>query len=771
MIKTVFSPIEENMKRKPIIILFTVLLITLCALSFSACQPVKDEPYAEINAKLRNFATSVKESDRYSYEAQLTLGDYVGKQLVKTTQSPFYWESSMFYNAPYRLEKLIREENGKLYSYANERDNYYKRKLWENNDDGENAFDVSLLLDLTLTNGADDMAYKNGEYVVTADYKDIEYKYFKDMTDLSLEEKESEALHSSVLTLKIKASETKAVISLATELNSVADGKKFEFAVTVDLSEFKQIDFDNGEYRVLNATSIDEVYKLTDITKPIECDANYNVFKVELDKGLYCLEYDSIPHVKICSAEDLNDRINPGIIDEYIYNSDETYDYCFKVEKSGQYYVSFEYCENQTYEIVRLNYDDWYDANKPKVLRESTAGTIEGKYDLEYYSYSNENEGLLTITNTSNTAIEIICKGSSINYNYGFFNLDAGQSLKNILIKGAEFTFWVGKPDAEQAVNYSLSASFYCNNNGLSGEFDEMPWITNEFGEEYYAVGCGLSPKYVRMHIDTKGLYDFAFENLYDDLSDNLSVEVYDSENNSVNYKYDALESGDYTVCLTNSLFSLSIAKIKLVLVKTAEDFETKITLNTVSFDEITTEKARVEQLKTADNQVVKYNFTSDNDCMVMYSNYICIFDAEDNPLTFGASDIGAIKLKAGDYYYIPYPMFNQAVQIAIVDDYEGSVIDYGNMPTLTLTSDIVFEGNPLRTGYAVLEIESDGLYYFEPNDRSLMQVYVYGEGLNQVATVNRYDYFYELKAGTYYINVEFYTNNGIPVTLKQPQE
>ncbi len=762
------------MQRKPLIILTTVLLITFLALCLVACNPLQDELFAEVTAKLKNFGAMVEKSNSYTYSVQMTLDDYVGKQCIKKMQSPYYLENSLSYNAPAQLEKLIREENGQIYGYTLKRDNYYKRELVEDINSDENKFDVSFLFDSTLKQKARNITCKNNEYAITTHYNDIECQYLKYLLDLSLEENESEALHNSVLTLKIKISETKTVVSFKTVLNLGADtkpnSKNLDFCVTVDLSDFKQLDFDNSDYKVLNATSIDEVYKLTDITKPLECDAHDNVFKVELEKGLYYIEYESTPYVTIRSADDLNDIIDFGIIPDDVYDLDSIYNYCFNVEKSGQYYFIFEYCENQTYEIVHCDYDDLYEIDNPKVLQENTVGTIEGKYDLEYYAYTNENEGLLTITNTSNTAIDIIYKSAPPFYAYNQLSLAKGETLKNIYVGKNGTTLFVCKPDATEPVNYSLTASFYYNNNGLNKDFDKMPWITSEFSEEYYAVGCGLSGKSLRLHVDTKGLYKFEFENLYEGLSDEVTVNVYDTEGNNVGYKYDALEPGDYEVYISNYSSNLSIVKVKCVLVKPAEDFEINVTLNTVSFAEINTEKARIEQIKVADNQIVKYCFTLSEDCLVMYSDYLYIFDADDKPLTFGVSDMGAIKLKAGNYYYICYDLFGNPVQIAIVTDYEGSVIDYGNMQTLTLDTNITYDDNALKTCYAVLEIDHDGLYYFEPNNSYIMQVFVYDEGLNAVPTINRDSYIYELKAGMYYINAEYYASNGIFVILKEAQ-
>ena len=162
------------MQRKPLIILTTVLLITFLALCLVACNPLQDELFAEVTAKLKNFGAMVEKSNSYTYSVQMTLDDYVGKQCIKKMQSPYYLENSLSYNAPAQLEKLIREENGQIYGYTLKRDNYYKRELVEDINSDENKFDVSFLFDSTLKQKARNITCKNNEYEITTHYNDIE---------------------------------------------------------------------------------------------------------------------------------------------------------------------------------------------------------------------------------------------------------------------------------------------------------------------------------------------------------------------------------------------------------------------------------------------------------------------------------------------------------------------------------------------------------------------------------------------------------------------
>lgn len=747
------------MKRKILIVFFAILLIALFVTCFNACKPTVSP--AEIKDILKNVGVRIISSNRYTCAMQTTYNGNEEETLIKETRKPVYVEYSTTATFGNNLQTLIREENGKVVEYTNTRDNYYKKTLLGTPDSYEQPSythpDVNVWDDITLNTDNCTINYQNGSYKIVSNYKDVGLDKLKNMLEYVFDQTEKDALNNCVVTINITITQSKVVVSFKTTLAIGTDdkpnNKSLSITQTIDFSEFEQLNFDNGNYNVLHATSIEEVYGLTDISKPLICDAHDNVFMAELEQGLYCIKYESAPHVTICSADDINNVIELGILNEYISEPTNDYKYCFNIEKSGQYYIIFEYCENKTYEIVRCPYDDLYDIENPKLLQQNVTGIIEGKYDFEYYLYKAEKEGLLSIANTSNTAIDIICKVPAVaHYPYRTLTVPAGETLKNIPVINGGATLFVCKTDATQPVKYSLTTDFYQNDNGISTDFDEMPWITTEFSNDYYAVGHGLSRKLVRMHIDTKGLYTFEFENLYEDLSPNLLVSVYDANSaQSVDYKHYALEAGDYIVVLSNYYVDLSIAKVKYVLVKTAENFETTITLNKVSIAEKNSEKSRMYPLTDVRNQEVTYRFTLAEESVVLFDSYVCLFDANDTPLTFGYI-LNAIKLAAGEYYFMPntfYPYYT----VAIVEDYDGPVIDYGNMPVLTLDNPLVFATNDLKAGYFVIEIDHAGRYYFYDAD-----VFVFDENLNGIARVP-YSRYYDLTEGTYYACVYIESN------------
>lgn len=750
------------MKRKILTVLFAILLVAFCLTCFAACKPDDkdtDIRYAEIKDCLKSTSERYNSCNVYTYEVQSTFGNNTSRAKAREIHSPIYFESWNFlpdnwtFTPKNDLQSFVREENGQVVAYVNDRDNYYERKVLGTPDDYEKPLEIFPTVfvwdEITLDVSKCNIKYEDGTYTIVTDYDEFELGNFKTLLEFMLENDEKKALSNAVATIKITANENKTTTSFATTLHVDTDGKSddrnVELTWTFDFAEFEQIDFDNGEYAVLPPTDIEGVYAVTDITKPLQCGHHDSVFKVDLKKGAYYFEYDKMPHVTIRSADNFNDILAFGIFDETVNGLNNDFNYCFNVEEDGQYYVIFEYCDYDVYKLTRCDYDDFYDENNPKTIETNTTGTIEGKYDFDCYKCRCESngEGLLSIVNTSDTAIDIICKISA-NFEYRVINVPSGEALNNIPVIEGETTLFVGKTDATQPVEYSLTTSFYQNNNGRSADFDEMPWITTEFGNDYYTVGLGLSTKFVRMHVDTKGLYAFEIENLYEGLSTNLSINVYDANGRqSVDYKNLALPAGDYIVGLSNSSVDLSIAKVRYTLVRPAEDFETTVKLNKVSIAEKDSEAARVYPLSNIENQVIKYRFTLDEESVVIYGDYIFICDANDRFITFGY-DLDAIKLAAGEYYFVTsayYPYYT----VAIVVDYDGPAIDYGNMPVLTAGDTVTFETNELQVAYFAIEVEREGRYNFVGS-----KVRLHDEDMNSVVNVP-YTQSFDLKAGTYY--------------------
>lgn len=766
------------MKRKIITVLFAILLVALSVTCFTACEPTQTEKdvnlyYAEIKDVLKTVGERYDNCNGYTYTTQSTFDGNTSRARVRETRAPVYFEwweylsDDWLFTPKNDLQSIVREENGQVVAYTNDRNNYYERTVLGTLNNYERPWEifptVYVWSEITLNIDKCDIAYKNGTYTIVTAYDDFELGDFKSLLELLLENDEKEASGKAVVTISITTTENQTTVSFATTLKIDTEGKanerEIEITTTIDFDEFNPLDFDNGEYVVLPPSDIEDVYAVTDISKPLRCGSHDSAFKVELEQGLYYFEYESAPHVTVCSADDINNALDFGLISKSVTDSNNDYKYCFMVEKSGQYYVIFKYSDYETYQIVRCPYDDLYDADNPKILRQNVTGTIEGKYDFECYSYSSDKEGLLTITNSSNTAIDIICKIPAPQYPYRTLTVPAGEALKNIPVIDGGTTLFVGKTDATQPVNYTLTTSFYQNDNGISADFDEMPWITTEFSNDYYIAGCGLSSKYVRMHVDVKGLYTFEFENLYEGLSNDMSVKVYDTDRKEVGYKYSALEAGDYIVIFYNSYDELSIAKVKYALVKVTEDFETTVTLNKISIAERNSEKARVYPLTNVENQEVIYRFTLDEESVVLFDCYIYIFDANDKPLTFGY-DLDAIKLAAGEYYYMPYTYYPYYT-VAIVVDYDGPVIDYGNMPVLTAGNTLVFEANDLKVAYFVIEIEHSGRYNFIGSP-----VRLHDENMNGVRNVP-YTQSFDLDAGTYYALV---INEGNQAVVKMEE-
>ena len=750
------------MKRKILTVLFAILSVAFCLTCFAACKPNDkdaDVRYAEIKAHLKNTGERYNSCNGYTYEMQSTFGKNTIHSKVRETHSPLYYEywdflpDDWLFTPKNDLQSLVREENGQVVAYVNDRDNYYERKVLGTPDDYEKPYEIFYTVfvwdEITLDVDKCDITYEDGTYTIVTKYEEFELGNFKTLLEFSIGNDSKKELSNTVATIKLTANENKTTMSFATTLNDNAAGKSgdrnVELTWTFDFAEFEQTDFDNGEYIVLPPTDIEGVYAVTDISKPLHCGRHDSVFKVDLKKGAYYFEYDKMPHVTIRSADDVNNVLAFGIFDETVKGLNDDFKYCFNVEKDGQYYLIFEYCDYDVYKLTRCDYDDFYDVNNPKTVETNTTGTIEGKYDFDCYKCRCENgdEGLLSIVNTSDTAIDVICKISA-NFEYRVINVPSGEALNNIPVIDGETILFVGKTDATQPVEYSLTTSFYQNNNGNSADFDEMPWITTEFGSNYYMVGLGLSTKFVRMHVDTKGLYSFEIENLHEGLSSDLSIYVYDAnDRQSVDYKNLALPAGDYIVGLRNSSVDLSIAKVRYKLVKPAEDFETTVKLNKVSIAEKDSEAARMYPLSNIENQEIKYRFTLDEESVVIYGDYIFICDANDRFITFGY-DLDAIKLAAGEYYFVTYTYYPYYT-VAIVVDYDGPAIDYGNMPVLTAGNAVTFETNKLQVAYFAIEVERDGRYNFVGSG-----VRLHDEGMNSVVNVP-YTQSFDLKAGTYY--------------------
>lgn len=764
------------MKRRILTVLFAILIAAFCLTCFAACKPEVDDKdpdiiYAEIKDLLKNMGERYDSCNGYTYETQSTFGNNTSRAKIRETHSPLYYEywdflpTDWLFTPKNDLQSLVREENGQVVAYVNDRDNYYERKVLGSPDDYEKPYEIFPTVfvwdEITLDVSKCDITYEDGTYTVVINYDEFELGNFKTLLEFLIGNDAKKELCNTVATIKITAKENRTTMSFATTLNDVADGKSDDRNVdlvwTIDFAEFEQTDFDNGEYAVLPPTDIKGVYAVTDISKPLQCGDYDSVFKIQLEKGAYYFEYDHAPHVTVRSAENINDIIELGIINKNVTDVSDDFKYCFEVEKDGEYYLIFEYGDYHVYKLNRCDYDDFYDINNPKALKTNTTGIIEGKYDFEYYKYTcqSEVEGVLSIVNTSDTAIDIICKIPA-HFDYKVITLPMGEAL-NIPVIDGEATLFVGKTDATQPVKYSFTASFYKNDNGRSTDFDEMPWITTEFGNDYYIIGLGLSTKYVRMHIDTKGLYAFEIENMHEGLSSDLSIYVYNAnDRQTVNYKYLALQAGDYIVSLSNSHFDLSIAKVRYTLVKPAEDFETTVTLNKISIAEKNSEAARVYPLSNIENQEIKYRFTLDEESVVLFGDYIYICDANDRYISFGY-DLDAIKLAAGEYYYVTYAYYPYYT-VAIVVDYEGSVIDYGNMPVLTAGDSVIFETNELHVAYFAIEVEHDGRYKFVGS-----YVRLHDEGMNGVSNVP-YTQSFDLKAGTYYALVIIEGNRAIVI-------
>ena len=139
------------MKRKILTVLFAILSVAFCLTCFAACKPNDkdaDVRYAEIKAHLKNTGERYNSCNGYTYEMQSTFGKNTIHSKVRETHSPLYYEywdflpDDWLFTPKNDLQSLVREENGQVVAYVNDRDNYYERKVLGTPDDYEKPYEI-----------------------------------------------------------------------------------------------------------------------------------------------------------------------------------------------------------------------------------------------------------------------------------------------------------------------------------------------------------------------------------------------------------------------------------------------------------------------------------------------------------------------------------------------------------------------------------------------------------------------------------------------------
>lgn len=427
----------------------------------------------EINARLNTFAEKVKSSNYMSFYLEIYgYGTYVS-QYIKTSNEPLYIElvSPEYGDNPI----VIKEENGKLYSYVNKgysyahyRDVVQRTCIGMANDETVELpninKDININNSVAFKTNACNITFEDGVYTVDTLLKDLvpneSTQQIKEMFDqLGVS---SQIIDYATVKIKISTTYVEAYINCAVTLNLFANDTLIPVTVTtaqtVNLDVFEPIDFNSGSYYIPNPTTIDDVYETTDITHPIDCDGKINVYKVELEKGAYAFEAN-FTSAEITSAKDMQNTIYVGDKSKEPY-AINYYSKFFTVETAGEYYLTVyddkitEGWDYTQFSLIKLNYETIVDINNPLQLKETVTGTIEGRYDLDCYGYIAENETDITITNVGDCDVSVICLR---NGQLSQLSLKVGESLEIPVSEGSNKIFIACDYDQDQVCNYKLT--------------------------------------------------------------------------------------------------------------------------------------------------------------------------------------------------------------------------------------------------------------------------------------------------------------------------
>ena len=328
------------------------------------------------------------------------------------------------------------------------------------------------------------------------------------------------------------------------------------------------IDYNYSVKFKLEGIAFDEKIINHDFSKPLALKGQYYI-KTYLEKGIYIFNINQRVKYEILVYDENGNLVNSNFdVDKkkennikFMINQIGRY---VDIPSDGIYYLKYNHLQNSyvNYELsmTKTDFLSNADTNNPKELLSSNNFSLEGTWDLEYYTYKNIDKKQIFVKITNNSAETLGLSANAYDQSKNYFNyIESNQSVYyylNEIDLNLVFYSFLGINIVKEDVEYNVSVEIF---DATTSEFNGEVKINAPI-----QICNANSDSSFELNIDSYGEYVF---NLEMDFEDDVEFEIYDQNGlkkaTIENGKFCRLAEGKYTVkIITDNGYNTGILSI-----------------------------------------------------------------------------------------------------------------------------------------------------------------------------------------------------------------